>query len=118
MWSIATAKSLSLVEAPTEIGTAFVFNPEDVAPTDIESHIECHRWLSERGISANKVVGVLCETDTGLRTAEVLASTLQLATMNVVNEARRDKFQMMETLRKRGLAHIPQVCSEVIMEPF
>jgi biotin carboxylase len=55
---------------------------------------------------------VLCETDTGLRTAELLAATLELPSSNGVNEARRDKYMMQQALAAAGLPHIRQVLTE------
>jgi hypothetical protein len=63
--------------------------PEDVAT-----------WLDRRGVvgGAAAVLGVVCESDVGLRTAETAAALLDLPTANAVNEARRDKYLMQEAV--------------------
>ena len=58
------------------------------------------------------VIGILCETDVGLRTAEYFATTLNLRTSNGVNEARRDKYMMMEILKQNNLSYIHQILTD------
>jgi len=76
--------------------------PEDVAT-----------WLDRRGVAggAAAVLGVVCESDVGLRTAETAAALLALPTANAVNEARRDKYLMQEAvaaeLARRTEATLP-----------
>ena len=44
---------------------------------------EALAWLTHRGISdVTEVLGVVCESDVGLRTAEEFAASLQLPTAN------------------------------------
>ena len=62
------------------------------------------------------IVGILCETDVGLRTAEYLSSTLELSTSNGVDEARRDKYIMMETLKEKGVNYIKQILTDQWIE--
>lgn len=70
-------------------------------------------WLDRRGVAGGvaAVLGVVCESDVGLRTAETAAALLALPTANAVNEARRDKYLMQEAvaaeLARRAEATIP-----------
>ena len=73
----------------------------------------CLQWLVSNNISStDDIVGILCETDVGLRTAEYFASTLQIESSNGINEARRDKYMMMETMRRNGLNSIQQILTD------
>lgn len=45
------------------------------------------------------VLGVVCESDTGLRLSEQCSFDLSLSTSNGVNEGRRDKYMMQEQLK-------------------
>ena len=59
-------------------------------------------------------LGVICESDTGLRTAEIIASELKLKSSNGINESRRDKYLMMNSISEYN--RIRQILSSDIEE--
>ena len=61
-------------------------------------------WAAETLPDGIEVVGVLCGSDGGLADAERLAEALVPARSNGISSARRDKFEMLETIRRAGLA--------------
>eukprot|EP00597_Dinobryon_sp_UTEXLB2267_P000335 CAMPEP_0170072938 /NCGR_PEP_ID=MMETSP0019_2-20121128/10460_1 /TAXON_ID=98059 /ORGANISM="Dinobryon sp., Strain UTEXLB2267" /LENGTH=483 /DNA_ID=CAMNT_0010282177 /DNA_START=226 /DNA_END=1677 /DNA_ORIENTATION=+ len=50
------------------------------------------------------ILGVVCESDTGLRVSEQYSFDLDLSTSNGVNEGRRDKYMMQEQLKQYFLS--------------
>lgn len=63
-----------------------------------------------------KIVGIICESDSGLPSAERLGVALGLypERHDGINRARRDKFKMNESMRQHGLYTIQQkLCSTV-----
>jgi len=56
------------------------------------------------------VIGVLCESDTGLKYSEELSAHLRMA--NGVCEARRDKYMMMQRLEARGMPVVRQILTD------
>lgn len=49
--------------------------------------------------NSDDVIGVLCESDCGLRVSELASSELKLPSSNHINEGRRDKYIMQENLK-------------------
>mmetsp|Transcript_21756 Transcript_21756/g.54208 ORF Transcript_21756/g.54208 Transcript_21756/m.54208 type:complete len:434 (+) Transcript_21756:44-1345(+) len=65
-------------------------------------------WAASQLPPGTTVCGVLCGSDGGLATAERLQHVLAPSRSNGVLPARRDKFEMNEVLRSRGLAALAQ----------
>jgi hypothetical protein len=62
----------------------------------------------------NHCLGVICESDTGLRTSELISNELNLLTSNGINENRRDKYLMMNSIDENN--RIKQILSSDIEE--
>lgn len=58
------------------------------------------------------ILGVLCESDIGLATAEKVQESLSLPTSNNFVEGRRDKYIMQELLKRRSLTSVRQVLTD------
>ena len=85
-------------------------NDDDICPLPgIENALN---WLKAHSASVTDVCGVLCESDTGLRTAEEFVNDINLATSNGICEGRRDKYIMQELLKKANLEHINQILTD------
>jgi hypothetical protein len=70
---------------------------------------EIREW--KRNLPAStKLVGVYCESDSGLADAEQLRQLLQVECLDepIVHEARRNKYIMQETIKAAGLAGVTQ----------
>lgn len=91
-----------------------------------ETPDELDRWQKEFLPSEDRVkewkdsvkdvelVAIVCESDSGLADAERFGNLLQLTHHNGFNEARRNKFLMIETLREAGLDVVRQrLCGSV-----
>ena len=59
-------------------------------------------------------LGVICESDTGLRTAEIIANELKLKSSDGISENRRDKYLMMNSINEYH--RIRQILSSNIEE--
>eukprot|EP01041_Mallomonas_annulata_P013775 gene13775-29292_t len=70
------------------------------------------KWLSDHNIEINNLIGIICESDTGVRTAEEISHILQLYTSNNINEARRDKYMMQESLKRNYLNSVNQILTD------
>lgn len=70
---------------------------------------EIQDWKSKLPAST-KLVGVYCESDSGLADAEQLRQLLQVQCTDIpiVHEARRNKFIMQETIKSAGLVGVTQ----------
>lgn len=76
------------------------------------SEEDLDRWIS--GLTDLELVAIVCESDSGLADAERFGNRLNLTCHNGFNEARRDKFQMIETVKNAGLAVVQQrLCGTV-----
>jgi predicted ATP-grasp superfamily ATP-dependent carboligase len=61
-----------------------------------------------------ELVAIVCESDSGLADAERFGNLLNLSCHNGFNEARRNKFLMIEALREAGLEVVrQQLCENV-----
>jgi hypothetical protein len=63
-------------------------------------------WLAQ--LPVDEIVGIICETDSGLADAERLGVMLKLKNHDGINEARRHKFLMVEEVGKAGLEVVRQ----------
>lgn len=63
-------------------------------------------WESQ--LPVDEIVGIICESDSGLADAERLGALLGLQNHDGVNEARRNKFLMVEQVGNAGLAVVQQ----------
>ena len=67
----------------------------------------------EQSLEDFELVAISCESESGLGDAELLADKLNLTCHNGFNEARRNKYQMIETVREAGLKVVQQrLCGE------
>ena len=100
LWCRHTARNMNL-------------ESKEVCPARLRDQNECIQWLLDNSIpDKSHVLGVVSETDTGLRTSELFSSCLGLSTSNGELEARRDKFMMVEALRRNNLPHIQQCLTD------
>jgi hypothetical protein len=81
-------------------------------PSSLE---EAKAWMQQLQEShgINEIVAIVCESDPGLANAEQLGEWLNVTHQNVgphgpVNEARRNKYLMMETLHAAGIPVVQQ----------
>jgi len=103
MWSKHTSRAV--------IGT--IGNVIDVCPSNLYDENECLLWLAKHNITnRNQVIGVISETDTGLRTSELFSVWANINSTNGENECRRDKYMMMEALKKSGISYINQCLTD------
>ena len=77
----------------------------EVVSSAFQSTEELRAEIERRGAY---LLGVLCESDTGLSLAEVIGTSL-LPTVHNRLEARRDKFLQQSTLRSAGLDSVQQI---------
>ena len=63
-------------------------------------------WM--KSLEDLELVAISCESDSGLADAERFGNKLNLTYHNGFNEARRNKFQMIEAVREAGLAVVRQ----------
>jgi biotin carboxylase len=68
--------------------------------------VELQEWLKQ--LPVEEIVGIICESDSGLADAEKFGVMLGLRNHDGINEARRNKYQMVETVGKAGLAVVRQ----------
>jgi len=67
-------------------------------------------WLKRHGVNdINNILGVICESDIGLKTSEEFSYILQLSTTNNKCEARRDKYMQQQSLLQAGLSHLKTI---------
>jgi len=50
-------------------------------------------------MNSNDIIGVICESDCGLRISEIVSDELNLPSSNGIFEGRRDKYMMQESLK-------------------
>ena len=67
---------------------------------------ELEKWLKQ--LPVDEIVGIICESDSGLADAERLGVMLQLQNHYGINEARRNKYLMVEQVGKAGLEVVEQ----------
>lgn len=73
---------------------------------------QVEQWKSQIYQQVDEIVGIICESDSGLAGAERLGVALQLENHDGFNEARRNKYLMVEQVGKAGLAVVKQkLCS-------
>jgi hypothetical protein len=79
------------------------------------SREEAQKWSQQIREDGCELVAVICESDPGLSHAEKLGEWLDVTLQNVksdgtgvVNEARRNKFLMMERLKAAGIPTVQQ----------
>ena len=104
MWSRSTATRLISAYGNDENIT------KDIAPNPTEGDIKL--WLMNHNLSRSDIIGILCESDTGLRVAEEMSCMLNLVTSNNINEARRDKYMMQNALRDNNMDYIKQILTD------
>lgn len=85
-------------EAPHELDGC----KREFLPTDDEYE----EWISP--LKDYELVAISCESDSGLADAERFGCRLNLTHHNGLNEARRDKFRMIETVKEAGLEVVRQ----------
>ena len=69
-------------------------------------------WL--KPLHDYELVAVVCESDSGLPDAERLEALLNTTIQNGFNEARRNKYMMIEKIREKGIPAVRQkLCSSV-----
>ena len=97
-----SASESSETEAEAEAEAA-----AEAAAAEAEATAVARAWLTSHGVALTDVLGVVCESDVGLKTAEEFSSALRLPTANGRCEARRDKYLQQEAvgrvLRERGV---------------
>jgi len=69
-----------------------------------KEHLE--EWLKQ--LPVDEIVAIICESDSGLADAERFGVLLGLHNHDGFNEARRNKYLMVETVGKAGLAVVQQ----------
>jgi hypothetical protein len=70
------------------------------------SQEQVNEWKAQ--IPVDEIVGIICESDSGLADAERLGVLLGLQNHDGVNEARRNKYLMIEQVGKAGLSVVQQ----------
>ncbi|CAJ1938248.1 unnamed protein product [Cylindrotheca closterium] len=76
------------------------------------SEEEKEAWL--KPLEGFELLAVLCESDSGLADAERLESLLNTTFQNGFNEARRNKYMMIEKIREAGIPVVKQkLCCSV-----
>lgn len=70
------------------------------------SEEQVDEWVSQ--LPVDEIVGIICESDSGLADAERLGVMLKVRNHDGINEARRHKFLMVEEVGKAGLAVVRQ----------
>lgn len=78
----------------------------------IPSDSQLKQWMDS--LKEYELVAISCESDSGLADSERFGSQLKLSCQNGFNEARRNKYMMIETLRDAGLGVVKQcLCGSV-----
>jgi hypothetical protein len=73
---------------------------------------ELAQWVQKIGV--DRIEGIICESDSGLADAEEFGVQLHLFKHNGVNEARRNKFLMIQAMAEAGLEVVRQrLCTTV-----
>jgi hypothetical protein len=92
-------------------------------PSDIEQMMTmCMPTIQEqkenwcRPLEGYELVGISCESDSGLADAKRLGVSLNLSRHNGFNEARRNKYLMLETVGAAGLPVVKQRLSQNLEE--
>lgn len=81
-------------------------------PRSIE---EAEEWCHDLVYSRNfELVGLVCDSDSGLADSERLSSWLPLTYKNSINEARRDKFRMNQLVGDAGIDVVKQSLCETL----
>mmetsp|Transcript_495 Transcript_495/g.800 ORF Transcript_495/g.800 Transcript_495/m.800 type:complete len:558 (+) Transcript_495:36-1709(+) len=76
------------------------------------SEEEKEAWM--KPLEGYELLAVVCESDSGLPDAERLESLLNTTFQNGFNEARRNKYMMMEKMREKGIPVVKQrLCTSV-----
>lgn len=75
---------------------------------------QVHEWKAQ--LPFDEIVGIICESDSGLGDAERLGVMLNLEKQNGILEARRDKFLMNVLVGKSGLAVVQQRLCRTLQE--
>lgn len=75
---------------------------------------ELKDWIEKIGV--DKLEGMICESDSGLAEAEHFGAILNLSKQNGINEARRNKYLMVETVNKAGLDVVKQNLCKTLEE--
>jgi len=75
---------------------------------------EYDQWMAP--LREYELVAISCESDSGLADAERFGCSLNLTCHNGFNEARRNKFQMIQTVEKAGLEVVRQRLCESVDE--
>lgn len=79
----------------------------------IPSPDEFEQWMEQIPF---EVLAVICESDSGLDEAELIAEAMNVRFQNGYNVARRDKFQMNHVLSKAGLRTVKQKMCRTLEE--
>lgn len=106
-------ENIELVNLYSPTISRVLLNDKKGLSMDEISHIQQHTYsttseLIARMPSIDSCLGILCESDAGLRFSEDLGQEL-LPAMYTKRESRRDKYQMMNDLKTAGMDHIKQV---------
>lgn len=70
------------------------------------SQEQVDEWVAQ--LPVDEIVGIICESDSGLADAERLGVMLKLKNHDGINEARRHKFLMVDEVGKAGLSVVSQ----------
>lgn len=115
------AYGAGVVSALSEYVTGYLYQEKGMTDhltsrlPDVDSMEDIERWVNELPF---EIVGVICESDSGLADAERLGEALGLYPdrHDGFNPARRDKFLMNEACERAGLRVVRQKMCETLEE--
>lgn len=116
VWSSAISRSLLSAEDDTLTATERKNIETSTYKGDIEEWIAGFLNADDDDLDIptflDHCIGVISETDTGLRAAEDMAASLDIFSSNGVNEGRRDKYMMQQQLLHHDTNSIRQVLTD------